>query len=101
LARERVVNDFIGPFPVTLYVDPETRNVHTYLRQVDDQVLTLALNETGDQLVDNETGTAWDIALGLARTGDLRGQTMLMVPYISSFDWAWLDFYPNSDFYRQ
>ena len=99
LAQERVVNDFIGPYPVTLYVDPETRNVHAYLRQVDDQVLTLALDETGQRLIDQETGTSWDIARGLARDGALKGATMLLLPYISSFDWAWLDFHPDSEFY--
>ncbi len=101
LAEMRVVNDFIGPYPVTLYVDPETRNVHAYLRQVDDQVLTLALDETGERLVDQETGSAWDIARGLARDGALKGQTMLLVPYISSFDWAWRDFHPETEFYPQ
>jgi hypothetical protein len=99
LANLGVVNDFVGPYPVALYVDPETRNVHAYLRQVGDQVLTLVLAETGEYLIDSETGTTWDIARGLAREGTLQGETMLLVPYLSSFDWAWLDFYPNSEFY--
>ena len=99
LAEARVVNDFVGPYPVALYADPETRNVHVYLRQVEDQVLTLALDDTGKNLVDRETGTTWNISRGLAQGGALKGQSLLLVPYISSFDWAWLDFHPNSEFY--
>ncbi len=101
LAEVGVINDFIGPYPITLYTDPDSRNVHAYLRQVDDTVLTLALADNGQHLVDAETGSRWDISRGLAQEGALQGQTMLLVPYISSFDWAWLDFYPNSEFFPE
>jgi hypothetical protein len=100
LVREGVVNDFVGPFPVALYADEETRNVQVYLRQVGDRVITLRLDDTGEHLVDNETGTTWTLAQGLAREGELAGATLLQVPYLSSFDWAWLDFHPDSEFYR-
>ncbi len=100
LTREGVVNDFVGPYPVALYAEAQTRRVQAYLRQVGDRVVTLTLDETGEYLVDTETGAAWDVVRGLAR-GDLaRGEPLLLVPYISSFDWAWLDFHPESEFYR-
>jgi hypothetical protein len=99
LAQDGVVNDFIGPFPVVLYTNPETRNVKAYLRQVGDDVLTFKLDDSGQFLVDDETGTSWDIAWGTGREGKLQGQVLLRVPYLSSFDWAWLDFHPNSEFY--
>jgi hypothetical protein len=100
LAQAQVVNDFIGPYPVVLYANPETRNVQVYLRQVDERVLTFAPVELGEQLVDAETGSVWDVSRGVAREGELRGQVLLQLPYLSSFDWAWLDFHPNSEFYR-
>jgi hypothetical protein len=101
LTQTGVLNDFIGPFPVALYADAETRNVHAYLRQVGDQVLTLALDDTGEFLVDAETGTTWMIAQGLGREGPLKGKNLLLVPYLSSFDWAWRDFHPETEFYPQ
>lgn len=100
LTRDGIVNDFVGPYPVALYADPETRNVHAFLRQVDDRVITLNLDETGQNLVNPETGAAWNIARGLAQNEAAQGETLLMVPYLSSFDWAWLDFHPKSEFYR-
>jgi len=100
LTRDGVVNDFVGPYPVALYADAQTRRVQTYLRQVGDRIVTLTLDDTGEYLVDADTGAAWDITRGLGRTNPNQDQPLLLVPYISSFDWAWLDFHPNSEFYR-
>lgn len=100
LAEQRVVNDFIGPYPVVLYTNPETRNVRAYLRRVDERVLTFGPDESGERLVDAETGSVWDVTRGLAREGEFQGQVLLQLPYLSSFDWAWLDFHPDSEFYR-
>lgn len=100
LTREGVINDFIGPYPVALYADAQTRRVQAYLRQVGDRVVTLAVDDSGEYLVDAETGAAWDMVRGLAREDPAQGEPLLLVPYISSFDWAWLDFHPNSEFYR-
>ena len=58
------------------------------------------LIESGEGLVDAETGSTWDMSRGLAREGEFQGQALLRLPYLSSFDWAWLDFHPNSEFYR-
>ena len=99
LSEARVINDYVGPYPVVLYADPETRNVQVFLRQVDEQVLTVSLHQQEEVLVDAETGTEWDLTLGLARSGALKGKTMLKVPYLSAFDWAWEDFHPDTEFY--
>lgn len=100
LAQEQVVNDFIGPYPVVLFTNSETRQVQVYLRQVDQQILTFSLAESGEELLDTETGSVWDVNRGIAREGELRGQALLQLPYLSSFDWAWLDFHPDSEIYR-
>ncbi|MCQ3979277.1 MAG: hypothetical protein DPW09_38140 [Anaerolineae bacterium] len=100
LTREGVVNDFVGPYPVALYADAQTRRVQAYLRQVGDRIVTLTVDDNGKYLVDAETGAAWDVVRGLAREDSTQGESLLLVPYISSFDWAWLDFHPNSEFYR-
>lgn len=100
LVREGVVNDFVGPYPVALYADGDTRDVKVYLRQVENQVLRFRLDETGEYLIDAETETLWRLTNGLATEGPFEGQALLSVPYLSSFDWAWLDFHPQSEFYE-
>lgn len=100
LAEQRVINDTVGPYPVVLYANPETRDVQVYLRQVGDDTLNFELADTADRLVDVKSGTVWDVTRGLAREGAHQGEALLQVPYLSSFDWAWLDFHPDSKFYE-
>jgi hypothetical protein len=92
-----VVNDFVGDFPVLVW--GADQNFHAYVRQVGDQVLTFRQDESS--LTDVETGSFWDISRGLAVGGPLQGESLQPVPGMTSFDWVWLDFYPDSDFYNR
>ena len=99
-AREAVViNDNLGDIPVLVYVNPDNRNIHLFVRQLSDGTELIFTTDTVDVLVDEETGSRWNPERGLAVEGELRGEGLRELPYISSFDWAWLDFYPQSDFY--
>lgn len=90
-----VVNDFVGDIPVLVWAAES--NFHAYIRQMDDRVLTFRLED--GELIDEETGSTWDPARGLATSGPLTGQGLQSVPSSSAYDWAWLDFYPDSTFY--
>lgn len=90
-----IVNDFISQIPVMVWAGDN--NFHAYIRKVDDRELTFRLE--GDRLVDEETGSTWNITRGLATDGPLKGQGLQSVPSSSSFDWAWEDFYPETDYY--
>ena len=101
VAQIGLVNDFLGDIPIFVWAGDD--NFHAYIRQVEDQVLTLQLgnDEFGqDTLVDAETGSTWDLTRGLATSGPLKGQSLQPVPSLSSYDWAWLDFYPEAVFYE-
>jgi hypothetical protein len=91
-----VVNDTMGDVPIVVWA--EEGRFHAYVRQIDQQVLTFSTD--GNFLFDAESGSQWDVARGLAIDGSLQGQALIGVPSSSAFDWAWLDFYPESDFYR-
>ena len=95
VAEVGVVNDAIGDIPI--FVWAADNNFHAYIRQVGDQVLTFTLD--GDGLVDEETGSTWDLTRGLATAGPLKGQSLQPVPGSTSYDWAWEDFYPGTEFY--
>ena len=55
-AEERVVNGAVGPYPVVVIANPETRAVFVYLREVNGRVLTFV--ESGGAWQDKETGSA-------------------------------------------
>ena len=92
-SQERVINDAIGAHPVVVMVDPDTRDIRVYLRRIalqggkDTRVLTFELDSEG-RVADAETGTVWSAQLQ-------------QVPWVSSFDWAWEDFFPHTSFYAK
>ena len=92
-----VVHLTVGDEPVLVWVDQDTGSVRAYLRRVADRLLTF--EPAGDgKLRDRETGSLWSAANGLAVSGPLAGEALSPVPWTSSFDWAWRDFYPDSTF---
>ena len=96
VAQAGVVNDQLGDIPVFVWAGDN--NFHAYIRRVGDQILTFELDV--DTLVDVETGSTWDLTRGLATSGPLKGENLQPVPSSSSYDWAWLDFYPETEFYE-
>ena len=103
-SRQRVINDTVGAHPVVVIVDADTRDIRVYLRRVAVQgsetptVLTFDRDSQG-RLVDVETGTVWNAQRGVATEGALKGAQLQQVPWVSSFDWAWRDFFPHTVFY--
>ena len=98
-ANERVINDRIGDEAVVVFVDPDTRAIGVFSRVVQDQDDLRFLVDAGGQVTDQQTGSVWDTASGTAVEGPLAGVLLQPLPYVSSFDWAWEDFYPHSRFY--
>ena len=94
---EGIINDAVGEHPVMLWADEE--NFHAYLRLVGEQELTF--DQVSGEIRDRETGSRWDIVRGFALDGPLAGSALQPVPSTTAFDWAWVDFYPQSDFYTR
>ena len=88
-----IVNITLSDEPVLLWaVEGDYR---TYLRRVADEILTFQMD--GDEISDVETDSTWDLRRGLARSGPLAGEALQQIPSSTAYDWAWLDFYPDSD----
>ena len=90
-----VINDFLGEVPVVIWASGEL--FHAFVRSAGG--VTLNFQVEGQALVDVETGSRWDPNRGMAIDGPLNGEILQPVPSLSSFDWAWKDFYPESEFY--
>ena len=78
--------------------NPDTRSIHIFIAQLPGGSL-LTFEGNAEHMVDVQTGSVWDPARGLAVEGELTGQALREIPYVTSFDWAWRDFYPHTDFY--
>jgi hypothetical protein len=90
-----VINDTLGNIPIVIWVDGN--KYHAYVRQVGQDTLTYKIN--GEEIIDIETGSIWHFEHGVAIDGPLLGEGLQQVPSLSSYDWAWLDFYPESQIY--
>lgn len=91
-----VINDSLGEFPIVVWA--ENNEFQSFIRRNGDQTLNFTV-ENG-QIVDLETDSTWDLSRGLATEGPLIGEGLQAVPVLSSFDWAFKDFYPDSEFYQ-
>ena len=96
VAAVQVINDSLGNTPVVVWA--ENNDFTAYVRRHGDQILTFKLE--GDVIMDLETGSVWDLRRGLAKEGPLAGEGLQSVPSLSSYDWAFKDFYPGGDFYQ-
>ena len=109
LASElRVINDRVGEHPVLVFVNPDTRDIKVFLRRIAGAALydkassePLFDLDEGGRVVDRETGSVWDTTRGVATEGPLKGKLLQQIPYVSSFDWAWRDFFPHTRFYGE
>lgn len=90
-----VVHDSLGGSPIL--VTAGGQSWHAYLRLAGGQTLTFS--RQGDTLIDQQTGSRWDVERGLAVEGALRGELLQRVPSMSAYDWAWFDFYPEASIY--
>lgn len=100
LQTEEVINDVMHDIPLLIHLEPETRSIHIFIRQLSDGTV-LEFTMADDKLIDSETNSIWNPTRGLAIEGELSGQALRELPWISSYDWAWRDFYPQSDFYGE
>ena len=98
VAREVVVNDRIGDIPVVVYVNPESKSAHVYLRVLDD--VELEFEWADGKLKDRQTGTLWDPTKGFGEEGPLKRKLLREIPYSTAYDWAWEDFYPATEVYK-
>lgn len=108
VAKSGVVNYRVGERDVVVWADWESREGHIYLRTAHDlrngareapSALTFSESETARRFRDDQTGSLWDVETGIAMSGPLAGNVLQRVPFVSAFDWAWEDFYPDTQFF--
>jgi hypothetical protein len=95
VVSERVVNDTLGEHPLFVWAAGEDFRV--YSRSIGGRELTF--EDRDGEVFDLETGTRWDPKRGLAVLGELSGEVLQPVPSLTSYDWAWRDFYPETEIY--
>ena len=100
----RVVNDHVGEEPVVVFADADTRDIKVYLRRVAESdaagpaEVAFEIADDG-RVLDTQSRSEWDLVRGVSTAGPLKGTVLQQIPYVTSYDWAWHDFFPHTTFY--
>ena len=98
LMKQPLVNDRFRDKPIIVYFDPKNGAGYIYDRVVDDKTLTF--ERRGDDVIDAETQSTWNLRRGEATDGELKGTKLKAHVAIPSFQKAWRAFYPKSEYWR-
>ena len=95
-----VVNDTFEGRPIVAVLDVDMGNAALYERTVSGTTLTFDQAEDPWRMIDRETGSTWLKATGEALIGELSGAVLPTAPHISSYWYAWSDYYPYGEVYE-
>jgi thiol-disulfide isomerase/thioredoxin len=111
LQKARVVNDKVGGVPVVVLWAPGTASAldtgtvaggddigaaTTFSRELDGETLTFVFD--GDRIVDEQTGSEWNL-LGHALSGPEEGKQLKPVVSVNHFWFSWAAFRPETRVY--
>lgn len=111
LSEDHVINDTVGGIDVVAvwqsgsvsaldngFIDAskDVGMAGLFERTLDGKLLTFSFN--GDAIVDDQTGTTWNI-FGTAIAGELAGSQLQQVNAFPHLWFAWAAFYPDTDLY--
>lgn len=99
-SKRRVVNDVIGTMEVAVFHDPQSGVSAAWFRMVRGEPIEFSGAAAGTVADDLTTITRWDLATGVAVSGNLQGQRLVPLP-VTMTSWAvWAATHPNAQLYR-
>ena len=99
VASAGVVNDRVGSQPIAVFAEAETGQINVFSASLPGEDLSLTFQHRGRRFVDAQTGSTWSQFTGRATAGPLEGRRLKRLAFVSSYDWAWEDFFPHSRLY--
>jgi hypothetical protein len=98
LQANPLINDTFADQPIVLAFDRESATPFVFDRRVDDAALTFFQKD--GKILDQETGSTWDLEFGVCTAGKLQGKKLMPQVAISSFGEAWGKFHPDSEYWK-
>ncbi len=96
-----IVQEQVGSLPVVLVAAAAALPVVAFDRRVGERVLTFALADPkGGTIRDDETGTLWRLADGVAVEGPLKGTRLARVAAHPAFWFGWRGYFPRSEVWQ-
>ncbi len=97
--RKSTINDEVGDVPVLAFHDLKSNATAVFLRTVKGQALTFEPARSYT-VKDVTTGTTWNLVTGVATEGTLKGHTLVRLPAMNIYWFAWARYYPETTVYQ-
>ena len=100
LQAQNPIVDTLGGVPIVIVLGDDRASVRAFERQVDGRALELFMKAgVAPQLVDAETGSAWDFT-GRSQAGPLAGRQLQKIPLLKDYWFDWKLYNPQTAVYR-
>lgn len=99
LNAEPLINDTVRGRHILVAFDSMSGAGVVFDRELEDTVLTFVKDEGSLTMTDEQTGSRWDMLIGQATEGDLRGTELVRIKSVASFWFGWADFHPDTILY--
>lgn len=101
LFREtRVLNDVVGSMEIAVYHDPNRNFSSAWFRTVYGEPIEFSGSADGVVADDLTTATRWDLETGVAMGGNLEGQRLIPLPFVTTSWPEWAATHPTAQLFR-
>ena len=100
LRKVWIVNDTFEDDDIVVLISNGGATTAVYSRSAGGRALTFERADSQFEMVDRETGSVWNMATGVAVSGDLEGETLRRLPSFVAFWFAWTDYHPETELYE-
>ena len=97
-SKTAVINDTLGKIPLLIFHDKTSFATAVFARNVAGDMRTF--NVKDKHLVQDNTGTRWNLITGEATSGKEKGTRLQRLPAINIYWFAWARYYPETSIYR-
>lgn len=99
LLHQPAVNDLLNNTAVLVTFDSQSTTANLFQRKVGGQILDF--DYEGGKLIDEQTGSVWDLTQGQAIAGPFRGESLARFPFVVAYHETWSAFHPASSFFNE
>ena len=97
-SKTAVINDTLGEIPLLIFHDKTSFATTVFARNVAGDMRTF--NVKDKHLVQDNTGTRWNLITGEATSDKEKGTRLERLPAINIYWFAWARYYPETSIYR-
>ena len=99
IEKQSPILDILGGRNIVIVLADDGRSVRAFDREVNGKVLEFFVKPETSEIVDAETGSAWDFS-GKAVNGELSGRQLTKIATMKDYWFDWKTYHPDTQLYR-